>query len=86
MQRINDDITISSIDREQHIINLVVKGCPVTAICSPQSNPDIYEQIKMILVDTIPCAAACTYSIPDAFQHLPTRFYCKREENFVNRC
>ena len=53
MQRINDDITISSIDRERHIINMIVKGCPVTAICSPQSNPDIYEQIKMILVDTI---------------------------------
>ncbi len=53
MQRINEDVTISSVDREQHIINMVVKGCPVTAICSPQSNPDIYEQIKTILVGAV---------------------------------
>ena len=53
MQKINEDVTISSVDREQHIINMVVKGCPVTAICSPQNNPDIYEQIKTILVGAI---------------------------------
>ena len=53
MQRINEDVTISSIDREQHIINMVVKGCPVTAICSPHNNPDIYEQIKTILVGAV---------------------------------
>mgnify|MGYP001624112159 FL=1 len=53
MQRINEDVTISSVDREQHIINMVVKGYPVTAICSPQNNPDIYEQIKTILVGAV---------------------------------
>lgn len=53
MQRINEDVTISSVDREQHIINMVVKGCPVTAICSPHNNPDIYEQIKTILVGAV---------------------------------
>ena len=53
MQRINEDVTISSVDREQHIINMVVKGCPVMAICSPQNNPDIYEQIKTILVGAL---------------------------------
>ena len=53
MQRINKDVTISSVDREQNIINMVVKGCPVTAICSPQNNPDIYEQIKTILVGAV---------------------------------
>ncbi len=53
MQRINEDVTISSVDREQHIINMIVKGCPVTAICSPQSNPEIYEQIKTILLGVV---------------------------------
>lgn len=53
MQRINEDVTISSVDHEQNIIHLIVKGCPVTAICSPQNNPDIYEQIKMILVGAV---------------------------------
>ena len=50
---INEDVTISSVDREQHIINMVVKGCPDMAICSPQNNPDIYEQIKTILVGAV---------------------------------
>lgn len=53
MQRINEDVTISSVDREQHIINMIVKGCPVTAICSPQSNPEIYEQIRTILLGVV---------------------------------
>lgn len=53
MQRINEDVMISSVDREQHIINMIVKGCPVTAICSPQSNPEIYEQIKTILLGVV---------------------------------
>ena len=53
MQRINEDVTISSVDHEQNIIHLIVKGCPVTAICSPQNNPEIYEQIKMILVGAV---------------------------------
>ena len=53
MQRINEDVTISSVDREQHIINMVVKGCAVTVICTPQNNRDIYEQIKTILVGAV---------------------------------
>ena len=53
MQRINEDVTISSVEHEQNIIDLMVKGCPVTAICSPQNNPEIYEQIKMILVGAV---------------------------------
>ena len=53
MQSINEDVTIASVDREQNIIHLMVKGYPVTAICSPQNNPDIYEQIKTILVGAV---------------------------------
>ena len=57
MQRIDKDITISSVDRERHIIHMVVKGCPVTVFCSPQSDPEIYDQIKTILAGTVLKAA-----------------------------
>ena len=53
MQRINEDVTISSVDREQHIINMLAKGCPVTASCSFHSIRDIYVQIKTILVGAV---------------------------------
>lgn len=60
MQRKEQDIIISSIDRERHIIHMVVKGCLVTVSCSPQSDPEIpeiYERIKTILAGTVLKAA-----------------------------
>lgn len=43
-------LKVSSIDREAHIIYLTVNGCHVTAICSPQNNPEVYEKVKTILI------------------------------------
>ena len=57
LQRKEQDIIISSIDRERHIIHMVVKGYPVTVFCSPQSDPEIYDQIKTILADAVLKAA-----------------------------
>lgn len=50
MEQTNTGMTVSSIDREAHTIYLTVNGCHVTAICSPQSNPEIYEKVKTILI------------------------------------
>src|SRR5699024_8479227 len=57
LQRKEQDIIISSIDRERHIIHMVVKGYPVTVFCSLQSDPEIYDQIKTILADAVLKAA-----------------------------
>lgn len=50
MEQTNTGVTVSSIDREAHTIYLTVNGCRVTAICSPQNNPEIYEKVKTILI------------------------------------
>ena len=50
LEETNKGITVSSIDREAHTIYLTVNGCRVTAICSPQNNPEIYEKVKTILI------------------------------------
>lgn len=47
------DMQISRIDREKHTVYMTVNGCPVTAICSPESDPDIYYNIKNILVNSV---------------------------------
>lgn len=50
MEQTNTGITVSSIDRENHTVYLTVNGHRVTAICSPQNNPEIYEKVKTILI------------------------------------
>ena len=44
---------VSSVDRENHTIHLVVNDCHVTAICTPQDNIHIYEELKAILVHSV---------------------------------
>ncbi len=53
MQKISADITISSVDRERHIVNMFVQGYPVTAVCSPENNPSIYEQLKAVMIGVV---------------------------------
>lgn len=45
--------TITSVDREQHTVDLEVDGCPVTLSCSPQNNTALYQCVKSILLDTV---------------------------------
>lgn len=54
-KRIDGDgcFTIVTVDREKNTVSLDVGGYSVTLNCSPQSNLDLYRQIKTILVDTI---------------------------------
>ena len=53
MQKISADITISSVDRERHIVSMFVQGYPVTAVCSPENNPSIYEQLKAVMIGVV---------------------------------
>lgn len=48
-----EHLTITAVDQEQHTICLNVDGYPVTLICSPQNNSETYQQVKMILLDTV---------------------------------
>lgn len=53
MEQTSTGMIVSSIDRESHTIYLTVNGCRVTAICSPQNNPEVYEKVKTILIGAV---------------------------------
>ena len=44
---------VSSVNRQNHTIQMIVNGAAVTAICAPQSNPEVYHQVKSMLINTI---------------------------------
>lgn len=53
MYQYNPNMQVSHVDRDNHTVYMTVNGCPVTAICSPESDPDIYENVKNILVNSV---------------------------------
>ena len=44
---------VSSVNRQDHTIRMIVNGAPVTAVCTPRSNPEVYQQVKSTLINTI---------------------------------
>lgn len=53
MRETDGEVIVSSVDYERHTMQLIVKGHPVTVICSPRSAPEVYEQIKEILIRAV---------------------------------
>ena len=39
---------VSSVNRQNHTIHMIVNGAAVTAVCAPQNNPEVYHQVKSI--------------------------------------
>jgi len=33
---------VSSVDRNNHTVHMMVNGCPVTAVCTPNHHPEVY--------------------------------------------
>ena len=44
---------VSSVNRQNHTIQMIVNGAAVTAVCAPQNNPEVYHQVKSMLINTI---------------------------------
>ena len=44
---------VSSVNRQKHTIHMIVNGAAVTAVCTPQNNPEVYHQVKSMLINTI---------------------------------
>lgn len=53
MSLLKPDMQISRVDRDNNTVHMMVNGCPVTAICSPESDPNVYENVKKILVNSV---------------------------------
>ncbi len=44
---------VSSVNRQNHTIQMIVNGAAVTAVCAPHNNPEVYHQVKSMLINTI---------------------------------
>ena len=47
-----NELHIISVDDEARTIHAQINGCTITAVCREKSNPDIYESIKGILIQS----------------------------------
>ena len=46
-------LCIISVDKAAHTVCAQINGCTITAVCREKSNPDIYESIKGILLQSV---------------------------------
>ncbi len=46
-------LRIISVDKAAHTVCAQINGCIITAVCREKSNPDIYESIKGILIQSV---------------------------------
>lgn len=53
MSKKQDAMCITRVDQESHTIHLTVGGYPVTAVCKQQSAPEIFENVRNILIGSI---------------------------------
>lgn len=44
---------VSSVNRQNHTIQMIVNGAAVTVVCAPHNNPEVYHQVKSMLINTI---------------------------------
>lgn len=58
---------VSSVDRNNHTVHMMVNGCPVTAVCTPNHHPEVYEQVKSLLIGSIVNPPVVKYAPPKGF-------------------
>ena len=46
-------ITITDVDREKNTVHLIVNGSIVEAVFSSEANPEVFDNIKQILINSM---------------------------------
>ncbi len=46
-------IRITDVDREKHTVCLIVNGSYVEAVFTPNANPNVFENVKQILIKSL---------------------------------
>ena len=46
-------IKITDVDREKHTVRLIVNGSYVEAVFTPNANPDVFDNVKQILINSM---------------------------------
>lgn len=53
MYQSHTGITITDVDREKNTIHLIVNGSIVEAVFSTEANPEVFDNIKRILINSM---------------------------------
>lgn len=46
-------VSIVNIDKEDNTVYARVNGCNITVVCRQQANPDVYDRVKDILINSV---------------------------------
>ena len=46
-------VSIVNIDKEDNTVYAKVNGCNITVVCRQQANPDVYDRVKDILINSV---------------------------------
>jgi len=46
-------LTIADVDKENNTVRLIVNGSYVEAVFSPKANPDVFDNVKQILIKSM---------------------------------
>ena len=46
-------ITITDVDREKNTVHLIVNGSIVEAVFSHEANPEVFDNVKHILINSM---------------------------------
>jgi len=47
------EYSIVGLDIQNNTVHIRVNGCKVAVICKPKPNPDVYNDVKEILINTV---------------------------------
>ena len=66
MQKTLPEAGVTFVDKRHNTIYLTVGGCQVTVTCSENSNTELYDKVKDILVDSF-----LHQSTPEKMMNIP---------------
>ena len=49
----DSSVSIVNIDKEDNTVYANVNGCNITIVCRQQANPDVYDRVKDILINSV---------------------------------
>ena len=49
----DSSVSIVNIDKEDNTVYAKVNGCNITIVCRQQANPDVYDRVKDILINSV---------------------------------
>ncbi len=49
----SSNIEMLSVDKDNHTVLMKINGCRVTVVCRAEANPEVYDRVREILINSI---------------------------------